>query len=73
MSQPPGRPTVRRQLLLLPLASCGFALAQPLYQLLLCTPMFLLARQNTPQDVWGLTFFRGGGSAFIVSASRLAA
>jgi len=35
---------------------CGFALAQPVYQLLLTTPMFLLARQNTPQDVWALTF-----------------
>lgn len=50
-----GRQPRRRYLLLLPLALCGFALAQPIYQLLLTTPMFLLARQNTPQDVWALT------------------
>jgi len=39
------------QLLLLPLALCGFALAQPIYNLLLQTPVFLVARQNTPMDI----------------------
>jgi hypothetical protein len=42
------------QLLLLPLALCGFAVAQPIYNLLLQTPVFLVARQNTPADVWAL-------------------
>jgi len=42
------------QLLLLPLALCGFAVAQPVYNLLLQTPVFLVARQNTPIDVWVL-------------------
>ena len=42
------------QLLLLPLALCGFAVAQPVYNLLLETPVFLVARQNTPADVWTL-------------------
>lgn len=42
------------QLLLLPLALCGFAVAQPVYNLLLHTPVFLVARQNTAIDVWGL-------------------
>jgi hypothetical protein len=41
-------------LLLLPLALCGFAVAQPVYHLLLQTPVFLVARQNTPSDVWAL-------------------
>ncbi|MCW8925530.1 MAG: sulfatase-like hydrolase/transferase [Xanthomonadales bacterium] len=39
-------------LLLLPFATCGFALAQPVYTMLLHTPVFLLARQNTTLDVW---------------------
>ena len=38
----------------LPLALCGFAVAQPVYNLLLNTPVFLLARQNTMADVWAL-------------------
>ncbi len=42
------------QLLLLPLALCGFAVAQPIYNLLLQTPVFLVARQNTVIDVWAL-------------------
>ncbi len=42
-------------LLLLPLALGGFAVAQPVYNLLLNTPVFLLARQNTRADVWALT------------------
>ena len=42
-------------LLLLPIALCGFALAQPVYNLLLQTPVFLVARQNTPLDVWVLS------------------
>jgi len=42
------------QLFLLPLALCGFAVAQPIYNLLLQTPVFLVARQNTPADVWAL-------------------
>lgn len=37
-----------------PLALCGFAVAQPVYNLLLNTPVFLLARQNTIADVWAL-------------------
>jgi hypothetical protein len=41
-------------LLLLPLALCGFAVAQPVYNLLLQTPVFLVARQNTPMDIWAL-------------------
>lgn len=41
-------------LLLLPLALCGFAVAQPIYKLLLQTPVFLVARQNTTIDVWVL-------------------
>jgi len=45
------------QLLLLPLALCGFAVAQPIYNLLLQTPVFLVARQNTPMDVWALVLF----------------
>jgi hypothetical protein len=44
------------QLLLLPLALCGFAVAQPIYNLLLQTPVFLVARQNTPIDIWALVF-----------------
>ena len=44
----------RFYLLLLPLALCGFAVAQPVYNLLLNTPVFLLARQNTMADVWAL-------------------
>ncbi len=40
--------------LLLPLALCGFAVAQPVYNLLLQNPVFLVARQNTPIDVWVL-------------------
>jgi len=44
----------RLHLLLLPFALCGFALAQPVYQLLLQTPVFLLARQNAAVDVWVL-------------------
>jgi len=43
-------------LLLLPLALCGFAVAQPVYNLLLQTPVFLVARQNTPMDIWALVF-----------------
>ena len=42
------------KLLLLPVALCGFAVAQPVYNLLLQTPVFLVARQNTPLDVWAL-------------------
>lgn len=42
------------QLFLLPLALCGFAIAQPVYNLLLQTPVFLVVRQNTPADVWAL-------------------
>ncbi|MDX2416742.1 MAG: sulfatase-like hydrolase/transferase [Xanthomonadales bacterium] len=42
------------QLFLLPLALCGFAIAQPVYNLLLQTPVFLVARQNTLADVWAL-------------------
>ncbi len=50
------RPTQNRSnLLLLPFALAGFALAQPVYNLLLATPVFLLARQNTAADVWALT------------------
>ena len=45
----------RFNLLLLPLALGGFAVAQPVYNLLLNTPVFLLARQNTSVDVWALT------------------
>ena len=41
-------------LILLPLALCGFAVAQPVYNLLLQTPVFLVARQNTPIDIWAL-------------------
>jgi len=41
-------------LLLLPFALCGFAVAQPVYNLLLLTPVFLVARQNTPLDIWAL-------------------
>ncbi len=44
----------RLNLLLLPLALCGFAIAQPIYNLLLSTPIFLLARQNTIVDAWAL-------------------
>jgi len=44
-------------LLLLPFALCGFAVAQPVYKLLLHTPVFLLARQNTSLDVWALALF----------------
>ncbi len=44
----------RLQLFLLPLALCGFAIAQPVYNLLLQTPVFLVARQNTQADVWAL-------------------
>ena len=44
----------RSSLLFLPLALCGFAVAQPIYNLLLDTPVFLLARQNTISDVWAL-------------------
>ncbi len=40
--------------MLLPLALCGFAVAQPVYQLLLQTPVFLVARQNMPIDIWAL-------------------
>lgn len=40
--------------LLLAFALCGFALAEPVYDLLLRTPVFLVARQNTPADVWAL-------------------
>ena len=36
---------------ILPLALLGFAVAQPIYQLLLQTPQFLLSRQNTGSDV----------------------
>ena len=36
------------------MALCGFAVAQPVYNLLLQTPVFLVARQNTPADVWAL-------------------
>jgi len=32
----------------------GFALAQPVYDLILGTPEFLVARQNTPADLWWL-------------------
>jgi hypothetical protein len=34
----------------------GFSLAQPVYNLLLQTPVFLVARQNTALDVWVLVF-----------------
>jgi hypothetical protein len=44
----------RLRLVLLPLALCGFAVAQPVYNLLLQTPVFLVARQNTQTDVWAL-------------------
>ena len=46
----------KKLLLLLPFALCGFALAQPIYHLLLQTPVFLLARQNTRFDIWALVF-----------------
>lgn len=46
----------KKLLLLLPFALCGFALAQPVYHLLLQTPVFLLARQNTRFDIWALVF-----------------
>jgi hypothetical protein len=36
---------------ILPFALLGFAVAQPIYQLLLGTPQFLLSRQNTGQDI----------------------
>ncbi len=39
-------------LVLLPFALCGFVLAQPVYELLLQSPEFLVARQNTLADVW---------------------
>ncbi len=42
--------------LLVPLALCGFAVAQPVYNLLLQTPVFLVARQNIPSDVWLVVF-----------------
>ncbi len=49
----PLRPINKKlDLLLLPFALCGFAIAQPVYMLLLHTPVFLLARQNTTPDVW---------------------
>ena len=41
-------------LFLLPFVLCGFALSQPVYQLLLQSPEFLLARQNSNSDVWAL-------------------
>lgn len=37
--------------IILPLALLGFAVAQPIYQLLLQTPQFLLSRQNTGSDI----------------------
>jgi hypothetical protein len=37
--------------IILPLALLGFAVAQPIYQLLLQTPQFLLSRQNTGMDI----------------------
>jgi hypothetical protein len=46
----------RLHLLLLPFAMAGFSLAQPVYNLLLQTPVFLVARQNTALDVWVLVF-----------------
>lgn len=42
-------------LFLLPFALCGFAVAQPIYNLLLQTPVFLFARQNTELHIWVLT------------------
>jgi hypothetical protein len=39
---------------LLPFAAVGFAIAQPVYNLLLQTPVFLVARQNAAIDVWVL-------------------
>jgi len=47
-------PNNKLYLFLLPFALCGFAVAQPVYNLLLQTPVFLAARQNTPLDVWAL-------------------
>jgi len=46
---------IRISPLLLAFSLCGFALAEPVYDLLLRTPAFLVARQNTPADVWALT------------------
>ncbi len=51
----PAKYRSKHLLLLLPFALSGFAVAQPIYNLLLNTPVFLLARQNTPVDVWALT------------------
>lgn len=65
--RPANRQARRQHLLLLPIALCGFALAQPVYQLLLSTPMFLLARQNTPQDVWALTFLLSLGIPLLLA------
>lgn len=52
MILPLHRTAKKLDLLLLPFALCGFAVAQPVYTLLLQTPLFLLARQNTMLDVW---------------------
>ena len=46
----PGRPSVACIALLFGLA--GFALAQTVYNLILGTPEFLVARQNTRTDLW---------------------